>query len=124
MIIYCYSPLLLFNVEMVSDYSLYYRCDPLPQQLWEIFLLTEGQMDPISLLSLDGNQLHLPVEGKRRLFERAVEVMKITEKVNVCLHWERTTPVCQSLCESLLEALPNISSLRYEASGFTVMITL
>ncbi|XP_038584480.1 nucleotide-binding oligomerization domain-containing protein 1-like [Micropterus salmoides] len=41
-------------------------CGPLPRQLWEIFLLSEDrwQMDHISLLSLDGNQLHLPVEGK------------------------------------------------------------
>lgn len=102
---------------MISDYSSNYRCDPLPRQLWEIFLLSEGQMDHISLLGLDGNQLHLPVEGKKKLFERAVKVMqKITTKVNVCLHWyKRETPVCQHLCESLLEALPHISSLRYVA---------
>ncbi|KAM9334314.1 uncharacterized protein ABDE67_022041 [Symphorus nematophorus] len=89
-------------------------CDPLARQLWEIFLLSEGQMDHISLLNLDGNQLHLPVEGKRRLFERAVKVMqKIDKKVNVCLHWERETAVCQSLCESLLEALPHIDLLSF-----------
>ncbi|XP_039648839.1 uncharacterized protein LOC120554188 isoform X4 [Perca fluviatilis] len=89
-------------------------CDPLPQQLWRIFLLNERQMDPISLLGLDGNRLHLPVEGKRLLYERAVKVMqKITTKVNVCLHWERKTPVCHSLCESLFEALPYISSFSF-----------
>ncbi|XP_028427818.1 protein NLRC5-like isoform X1 [Perca flavescens] len=89
-------------------------CDPLPQQLWRTFLLSEGQMDPISLLGLDGNRLHLPVEGKRQLFERAVKVMqKITTKVNVCLHWDKETPVHQSLCESLFEALPHISSLSF-----------
>ncbi len=102
---------------MVSDYSSNYRCGPLPRQLWEIFLLSEGQMDHISLLGLDGDQLHLPVQGKRQLFERAVKVMqKITRKVNVCLHWDnRENPVCQCLCETLLEALPHISSLRYVA---------
>ncbi|XP_045898978.1 protein NLRC5-like, partial [Micropterus dolomieu] len=91
-------------------------CGPLPRQLWEIFLLSEDrwQMDHISLLSLDGNQLHLPVEGKRRLFERAVKVMqKITTQVNICLHWDRETPACQSLCETLLEALPYIRSLSF-----------
>lgn len=104
---------------MISGYSSHYRCDPLPQQLSKILLLSEGQMDHMSLLGLDGNQLHLPVEGKKQLFERAVNIMqKITTKVNVCLHWERETPVCQNLCESLLEALPHISSLRYVAFVF------
>eukprot|EP00064_Thunnus_orientalis_P026269 superscaffoldBa00016087_g26766 len=89
-------------------------CDPLPRQLWKIFLLSEEQMDHMSLLSLDGNQLHLPVEGDRKLFGRAVKVMqKITTKVNVCLYWDRATAVCQSLCESLLEALPYIGSLSF-----------
>ncbi|XP_049921657.1 uncharacterized protein LOC126403187 isoform X2 [Epinephelus moara] len=92
-------------------------CDPLPRQLWRILLLSEGQMDHLSLLGLDGNQLHLPVEGKRRLFERAVAVMqKMTTKVNVCLHWERETPACQSLCKSLFGALPYISSLSFRKS--------
>ncbi|XP_068575541.1 uncharacterized protein [Cebidichthys violaceus] len=90
------------------------RCDPLLLQLWRVLLLSEGQMDHISLLGLDGNQLHLPVEGRRQLFERAVRVMqRIPTKVNVCLHWEREAPVCQSLCTSLLEALPHISSLSF-----------
>nr|XP_033471729.1 uncharacterized protein LOC117249944 [Epinephelus lanceolatus] len=92
--------------------------DPLPLQLWKIFLLSEGQMDHLSLLGLDGNQLHLPVEGKRCLFEQAVKVMqKMIMKVNVCLHWDRETRVCQDLCESLFEALSYISSLRVTFSG-------
>ncbi|XP_078021828.1 uncharacterized protein LOC117249944 isoform X2 [Epinephelus lanceolatus] len=92
--------------------------DPLPLQLWKIFLLSEGQMDHLSLLGLDGNQLHLPVEGKRCLFEQAVKVMqKMNMKVNVCLHWDRETRVCQDLCESLFEALSYISSLRVTFSG-------
>ncbi|XP_071320020.1 NACHT, LRR and PYD domains-containing protein 1b allele 4-like isoform X7 [Trachinotus anak] len=89
-------------------------CDPLPRQVWEIFLLSEGQMDYISLLDLDGNWMHLPVEGKRCLYERAVHVMKMsTPKVNVCLYWDWPTPVCPSLCACLLEALPYISSLSF-----------
>ncbi|XP_030610403.1 protein NLRC5-like [Archocentrus centrarchus] len=89
-------------------------CDPLPRQLWKIFLLSEEQMDFVTLLSLDGNQLHLPVEGETQLFERAVEViLRMDTKVNVCLYWDRETPACQSLCESLLEALPFISSLSF-----------
>ncbi|XP_049922242.1 uncharacterized protein LOC126403551 isoform X2 [Epinephelus moara] len=92
--------------------------DPLPLQLWKIFLLSEGQMDHLSLLGLDGNQLHLPVEGKRCLFEQAVKVMqKMSMKVNVCLHWDRETRVCQDLCESLFEALSYISSLRVTCRG-------
>ncbi|XP_049425967.1 uncharacterized protein LOC125884800 isoform X9 [Epinephelus fuscoguttatus] len=91
--------------------------DPLPLQLWKIFLLSEGQMDHLSLLGLDGNQLHLPVEGKRCLFEQAVKVMqKMSMKVNVCLHWDRETRVCQDLCESLFEALSYISSLSFRVT--------
>ncbi|KAK1905647.1 NACHT LRR and PYD domains-containing protein 14 [Dissostichus eleginoides] len=89
-------------------------CDSLPRQLWEIFLLSEGEMDYITLLGLDGNQLHLPVEGDRKLFERAVTVLqKIRKKVKICLHWERENPECHSLCETLLEALPYVSSLSF-----------
>ncbi|KAF3688341.1 Nucleotide-binding oligomerization domain-containing protein 2 [Channa argus] len=89
-------------------------CDPLPLQLWKIFLLSEEQMDHMSLLRLDGNQLHLPVEDSRQLFVRAVKVMKkITTKVNICLYWDREAPDYQDLCESLLEALPHINSLRF-----------
>ncbi|XP_042371879.1 protein NLRC5, partial [Plectropomus leopardus] len=93
------------------------RCDPLLQQLWRILLLSEGQMDHLSLLGPDGNQLHLPVQGKRQLFESAVRVMqKMTTQIDVCLHWERETAVCQSLCVSLIEALPHISSLSCRAT--------
>lgn len=115
-ILYCCC---FYNEHTVFVYSSNCRCDPLPRQLWKIFLLGEGPMDHISLLALDGNQLHLPVEGKRQLFERAVKVMqKISTKVNVCLYWNRPTPVCQSLCELLLEAWPHINSLRYEPFCF------
>ncbi len=76
-------------------------------------------MDHVNLLSLDENQLHLPVEGAGKLFESAVKVMKkITTPIKVCLYWDRGTPACQSLCKSLVEALPNISSLRYVAVVF------
>ncbi|XP_050925122.1 uncharacterized protein LOC108879369 isoform X15 [Lates calcarifer] len=92
-------------------------CDPLPRQLWKIFLLSEEQMDHSSLLGVDGNQLHLPVEGKKQLFEGAVKVMqKVTTKVNVCLYWDRPTPVCQHLCESLFEGLLHISSLSFRVT--------
>jgi len=102
---------LLHNEETAS--SLNCRCDLLPQQLWKIFLLSEEQMDYVTLLGLDGNQLNLPVCGKRQLFERAVKVMqRMSTKVNVCLCWDRAAPACQSLCESLMEAMPFISSLR------------
>ncbi|XP_024858317.1 protein NLRC5-like isoform X1 [Kryptolebias marmoratus] len=88
-------------------------CDPLPLQLWKIVLLSEGQAEYVTLLGLGGNQLHLPVVGVRHLFERAVKVMqRVTTKVNVCLYGDRGAPVCQSLCESLSQALPNISSFR------------
>ncbi|XP_041822620.1 uncharacterized protein LOC121627660 [Chelmon rostratus] len=99
--------------------------DPLPQQLWEIFLLSEGQMDYASLLGLDGNQLHLPVDGKRRLFERAGKVIqKITTQVNVFLHLKECTHVSQSLCAFLSEALPHISRLRFSPrSGVSGHIT-
>ncbi|XP_078138928.1 uncharacterized protein LOC139930126 isoform X2 [Centroberyx gerrardi] len=73
-------------------------------------------MDYSNLLGLggnEGNELHLPVFGKRQLFERAVKVMqKSTKKVNLCLHWERRTPVCQALSKSLFESLPYINTLR------------
>ncbi|XP_039463480.1 nucleotide-binding oligomerization domain-containing protein 1-like isoform X1 [Oreochromis aureus] len=72
--------------------------DLLPQQLWKAFLLSEEQMDFVTLLSLDGNHLHLPSQGEKQLFERAVEVMQwMSTKVNVCLYWDRETPACQSL---------------------------
>ncbi|KAK5620085.1 hypothetical protein CRENBAI_002372, partial [Crenichthys baileyi] len=86
--------------------------DPLPQQLWTVVLLTEGQTEYKTLLHLCKNQLHLPVVGKKQLFEGVVKVMQRTAaKVNVCLHWTRGGTVCQSLSESLFQALPNISEL-------------
>nr|XP_024654434.1 uncharacterized protein LOC106674472 [Maylandia zebra] len=100
-------------LENVEWYNL------LPQQLWKAFLLSEEQMDFVTLLSLDGNHLHLPTQGEKQLFERAVEVMQwMSTKVNVCLYWNRETPACQSLCESLLEALPFISSLSFRCPVF------
>ncbi|KAM9328491.1 protein NLRC5-like [Pholidichthys leucotaenia] len=88
-------------------------CDPLPRQLWKIFLLSKGEINFAILLDLGENQMHLPVEGERRLFERAVEVIeKMTRNVGVCLYWDRQTSDCRTLCFSLLEALPSISSLR------------
>ncbi|XP_035767702.1 uncharacterized protein LOC118454870 [Neolamprologus brichardi] len=86
---------------------------PLPRLLWEIFLINEEQMDFVRLLSLDGN-LHLLVDGEKKLFESAVEVMqRMHTKVNVCLYWDKETPACHSQCESLLKALPFISSLSF-----------
>lgn len=103
-------------VSFITISSFNYRYNLLPQQLWKAFLLSEEQMDFVTLLSLDGNHLHLPTQGEKQLFERAVEVMQwMSTKVNVCLYWNSETPACQSLCESLLEALPFISSLRYVA---------
>ncbi|KAM4711409.1 protein NLRC5-like [Anableps anableps] len=87
-------------------------CDALKEQLWKVFLLSEEQRDYPTLLGLSGNLLHLPVVGKRKLFDRAVKVMqRMTTKVNVCLYGDRKDPLCPFLCESLLEALPYISSL-------------
>uniref|UniRef100_A0AAZ1X7H3 NACHT domain-containing protein n=1 Tax=Oreochromis aureus TaxID=47969 RepID=A0AAZ1X7H3_OREAU len=87
--------------------------DPLVRQLWEIFLISEEQMDFVTLLSLDGN-LHLPVDGEKQLYERAVEVMqRMPTKVNVCLYWDKETPACHSQCESLLKAFPFISSVSF-----------
>ncbi|XP_074532145.1 uncharacterized protein LOC141795228 [Halichoeres trimaculatus] len=88
-------------------------CDPLPQQMWRIVFLSEGQFNDASLLSCDGNQLNLPLQGRRELFERAANILqKNPTKVNVCLHWDsRATTVCPSLSESLLKALPCIRSL-------------
>ncbi|MED6240853.1 hypothetical protein ATANTOWER_029540, partial [Ataeniobius toweri] len=87
--------------------------DPLPQQLWTVVLFNVGQTEYKTLLHLCKNQLHLPVEGKKQLFEGAVKIMHWTAaKVNVCLHWTRAGTVCQSLSESLFRALPDISELR------------
>ncbi|XP_076579382.1 uncharacterized protein LOC143315808 [Chaetodon auriga] len=91
-----------------------YWYDPLPQQLWEVFLLSGGQVDGIRLLGLDRNWLHLPVDGKRQLFERAARFMqKNTTQVKVHLHWKNSTRVSQGLVEFLSEALPHISTLSF-----------
>uniref|UniRef100_A0AAZ1XM09 NACHT domain-containing protein n=1 Tax=Oreochromis aureus TaxID=47969 RepID=A0AAZ1XM09_OREAU len=104
---------ILKNPDKIRD--VFQQSGPLPRQLWEIFLINEEQMNFVSLLSLDGN-LHLLVDGEKKLFERAAEVMqRMHTKVNVCLHWDKETPACHSQCESLLKALPFISSLRYVA---------
>ncbi|CAJ1087437.1 uncharacterized protein LOC108879369 isoform X1 [Xyrichtys novacula] len=93
--------------------------DPLPQQLWEIILLSEEQLESVTLLSCDGHQLHLPLQGKRQLFERAVSVIqKNPMKVNVCLHWDSgETAVSRNLSKSLLEALHYIKSLSFSINN-------
>ncbi|XP_074526284.1 uncharacterized protein LOC141790359 [Halichoeres trimaculatus] len=93
-------------------------CDPLPRQMWRIVFLSEGQLNDASLLSCDGDQLNLPLQGRRELFERAANILqKNPTKVNVCLHWDsRATTVCPSLSESLLKALPCIRSLSFRMS--------
>lgn len=89
------------------------RYDTLKQQLWKVFLLSEEQMDYQTLLGLSGNQLYLPVVGKKKLYDRAVKVLQvIATKVNVCLYGDRKDPLCSILRDSLLETLPCIRSLR------------
>ncbi|XP_027867483.1 uncharacterized protein LOC114141201 [Xiphophorus couchianus] len=88
---------------------------PLPQQLWTVVFLSEGLTEYMTLLHRCGNQLYLPVEGKKLLFDRAVKVMqKSATKVNVCLQWTQRGHVCQSLCESLLQALPYTHDLSFD----------
>lgn len=101
---------------MISSFN--NRSDPLPRQLWELFLISEEQMDFATLLSLDG-KLHLVVNAEKQLYERAVEVMqRMPTNVNVCLYGDKESPGCHRQCESLLKALPFISSLRYVAFAF------
>lgn len=101
---------------MISSFN--YRSDSLARQLWKVFLISEEQMDFVTLLNLHGN-LHLPVDGEKQLHERAVEVMqRMPTKVNVCLYWDKETPACHSQCESLLKAFPFIRSVRYVALAF------
>ncbi|XP_030601251.1 protein NLRC5-like [Archocentrus centrarchus] len=88
------------------------RSDSLTQQLWTLCLLSEGEVDYRSLLCFDKNQLHLPVNSKMQLYDRAVKVLqKSVEKVEVCLHWDWR--VCQHVNEVLLQCLPNIHSVRF-----------
>ncbi|KAG7215653.1 hypothetical protein INR49_022008 [Caranx melampygus] len=86
-------------------------CDLL---LWKLILLSEGQMDRVISPVLAGDQLHLPVEGKKQLFDRAVKVLQKAEtKVDVCFYWEKPHPVCQRLCLFLSKALPYIRTVSF-----------
>ncbi|KAJ8000492.1 hypothetical protein DPEC_G00180690 [Dallia pectoralis] len=81
-------------------------------EFWITLLQSEAEMDFTSLLVLCGNDLHLPVQGESRVFERAEEVMKKSlERVNLCLHWDQKTNLSESLSKSILECLPNINKL-------------
>lgn len=89
------------------------RCDnSLQRQLWTVLLLSEGEMDYISLVRLGESYIHLPVFGKSRVFEKAAEVLQQSpERLNLCLHWDRT-PVSPDLTRTLLDNLPHINTLR------------
>ncbi|CAI5638742.1 unnamed protein product [Oreochromis niloticus] len=83
-------------------------------QLWTISLINELEMNYVCLLGLDGNRLHLPVRGDRRLFEQAGKLtQKSTEKIKVCLHWDNSDPVCPYLSEFLLKCSQYIHSLSF-----------
>lgn len=95
--------------------SSYYRCCSL-LQLWTISLINELEMNYVCLLGLDGNRLHLPVRGDRRLFEQAGKLtQRSREKIKVCLHWDNSDPVCPYLSKFLLKCSQYIHSLRYVA---------
>ncbi|KAG7236320.1 hypothetical protein INR49_001139, partial [Caranx melampygus] len=97
-------------------------CDLL---LWKLILLSEGQMDRVISPVLAGDQLHLPVEGKKQLFDRAVNVLQEAEtKADVCFYWERPHPVCQRLCLFLSEALPYIRTDYETKTGLRVLPAL
>uniref|UniRef100_A0AAZ1XXH9 NACHT domain-containing protein n=1 Tax=Oreochromis aureus TaxID=47969 RepID=A0AAZ1XXH9_OREAU len=90
------------------------RSDSLSRQLWTISLLTDGDVDYVSLLDFTENQLHLPVNSKTQLYDRAVRVLQERKrKVKVCLHCDHR--VCQSASSFLLHRLPHIHSLRVDA---------
>uniref|UniRef100_A0A669BEF8 NACHT domain-containing protein n=1 Tax=Oreochromis niloticus TaxID=8128 RepID=A0A669BEF8_ORENI len=81
-------------------------------QLWTICLLSEVEVDYISLLRFAENQLHLSVNSQPQLYDQAGKVLqKSAEKVKVCLHWDHRSSVDQSVSELLLQCLPNIHSL-------------
>ncbi|XP_064860562.1 uncharacterized protein LOC115118922 [Oncorhynchus nerka] len=83
-------------------------------QLWKTLLSSEAEMDFTSLLSLCGNELHLPVQGEGRVFERAEEVMtQSLERVNLCVHWDQRTVLSKALSKTILKCLPNINKLRF-----------
>ncbi|XP_026019118.1 uncharacterized protein LOC113019570 isoform X4 [Astatotilapia calliptera] len=93
------------------------RSDSLSRQLWSISLLTDGDVDYVSLLDFTENQLHLPVNSETQLYDRAVRVLqKRKRKVKVCLHCDHR--VCQSASSFLLHHLPHIHSLSFcQSSG-------
>uniref|UniRef100_A0AAX7V4U8 NACHT domain-containing protein n=1 Tax=Astatotilapia calliptera TaxID=8154 RepID=A0AAX7V4U8_ASTCA len=93
------------------------RSDSLSRQLWTISLLTDGDVDYVSLLDFTENQLHLPVNSETQLYDRAVRVLqKRKRKVKVCLHCDHR--VCQSASSFLLHHLPHIHSLSFcQSSG-------
>ncbi|XP_035770686.1 uncharacterized protein LOC102788691 [Neolamprologus brichardi] len=104
-------------VLITRDKNCYKRSDPLSCQLWSISLLTDGDVDYVSLLDFTENQLHLPVNSKTQLYDRAVRVLqKRKRKVKVCLHCDHR--VCQSASSFLLHHLPHIHSLSFcQSSG-------
>ncbi|XP_045076454.1 uncharacterized protein LOC121560656 [Coregonus clupeaformis] len=83
-------------------------------QLWTTLLSSVAEMDFTSLLGLCGNELHLPVQGERRMFERAEEVMKQSlERVHLCLHWGQSTLLSEALSKTILDCLSHINKLRF-----------
>ncbi|XP_036845311.1 uncharacterized protein LOC110510945 [Oncorhynchus mykiss] len=83
-------------------------------QLWTTLLSSEAEMDFTSLLGICGNELHLPVQGEGRVFERAEEVMKQSlERVHLCVHWDQRTVLSKALSKTILKCLPNINKLRF-----------
>ncbi|XP_031670656.1 uncharacterized protein LOC109885850 [Oncorhynchus kisutch] len=83
-------------------------------QLWTTLLSSEAEMDFTSLLGICGNELHLPVQGEGRVFERAEEVMtQSLERVHLCLHWDQRTVLSKALSKTILKCLPNINKLRF-----------
>uniref|UniRef100_A0A669EBI3 NACHT domain-containing protein n=1 Tax=Oreochromis niloticus TaxID=8128 RepID=A0A669EBI3_ORENI len=93
------------------------RSDSLSRQLWTISLLTDGDVDYVSLLDFTENQLHLPVNSKTQLYDGAVRVLQERKrKVKVCLHCDHR--VCQSASSFLLHRLLHIHSLSFcQSSG-------
>ncbi|XP_045578849.1 uncharacterized protein isoform X3 [Salmo salar] len=93
----------------------YLRSDPsMLCQLWTTLLSGEADIDFTSLLGLCGNELRLPFLGERRVFERAEEVMKQSlERVNLCLHWDRTTLLSEALSKTILKCLTHINKLSF-----------
>ncbi|KAJ8000493.1 hypothetical protein DPEC_G00180700 [Dallia pectoralis] len=83
-------------------------------EFWITLLQSEVEMDFTSLLGLCGNDLHLPVQGESRVFERAEDVMKKSlERVNLCLHWGGKVCLSEAFSKTILECLPNINKLSF-----------